>query len=133
MPRMTSGLRRKYNAHINSAKWRNLRREVVRMRGLRCERCGRLKGRLCLHHLSYARFGNETPDQVQLLCCKCHKPADQERRGTRVMINTAFAARDLCLIYGNKEPHVSSLRLARRLVEDGRAQTVHQFIERNRR
>lgn len=85
MPRMTSGLRRKYNAHINSAKWRNLRREVVRMRGLRCERCGRLKGRLCLHHLSYARFGNETPDQVQLLCCKCHKPADQERREKRVM------------------------------------------------
>jgi hypothetical protein len=115
---MTSGLRRKYNAHINSAKWRNLRREVVRLRGLRCERCGRFKGRLCLHHKTYARFGNEALDQVELLCCQCHKPADKQRQERRVMALTdksaiALKPSDFKIIEG--ERRLSDVRLAERL------------------
>jgi hypothetical protein len=77
---MTSGLRRKYNAHIQSSKWRNMRRERLAATGHRCERCGRLNVRLCLHHKTYARFGRELPNDVLLLCCQCHRPADQKRR-----------------------------------------------------
>jgi anti-repressor protein len=80
---MTAGLRAKYDRHIKSARWRNMRRDLMRWRGAKCERCGRAKVRLCLHHKTYARFGNEAPADVELLCCVCHKPADSERR--RVM------------------------------------------------
>ena len=77
---MTAGLRAKYDRHIKSARWRNMRRDLMRWRGAKCERCGRAKVRLCLHHKTYARFGNETPTDVELLCCVCHKPADYGRR-----------------------------------------------------
>jgi prophage antirepressor-like protein len=84
LPMIPTGLRRKYNAHLSSARWRNMRRDVIRRRGAQCERCGKAAGRLCLHHKTYKRFGREAPTDLELLCCACHKPADRARKRVRV-------------------------------------------------
>jgi 5-methylcytosine-specific restriction endonuclease McrA len=76
---ITSGLRAKYRRHINSARWRNMKRDLMRWRGSRCERCGRVTNWLALHHKTYARFGHEALSDVELLCSPCHCRADSER------------------------------------------------------
>ena len=68
-----------YNGHIGSAKWERFRREVIEQRGNRCERCGHVSAYLELHHKHYHSLGNEQPEDVELLCPKCHKGADEAR------------------------------------------------------
>lgn len=68
-----------YYAHICSDKWKAFRHSIIMDRGKKCERCGS-KGRIHLHHKTYARFGFELPDDVQLLCPVCHKQADRSRK-----------------------------------------------------
>ncbi len=41
--------RERYTKHINSARWRNMRQDMIRLRGNKCERCG-LSVTLQLHH-----------------------------------------------------------------------------------
>jgi hypothetical protein len=43
-----------------------------------------------------------------------------------------FVARDLCVIYGEADPRVSSIRVADRIHQSRRAQLVHDFVDRNR-
>ncbi len=74
-----------YNEHINSGQWRkvknNLRTGIRREYGqVACSRCGMSEHDnkqtygegLHGHHLTYERFGNEKPEDVQLLCSPCH-------------------------------------------------------------
>jgi hypothetical protein len=61
-----------YNRHIGSTEWERLKREVITRRGNRCERCGRVSA--YLHSL-----GIEQPEDVELLCPKCHEGADEAR------------------------------------------------------
>ena len=68
-----------YNCHIGSTDWERLKREIIKQRGNRCERCG-VSGYLELHHKHYHSLGSEQPDDVELLCPKCHKAADDARR-----------------------------------------------------
>ena len=68
-----------YNCHIGSTEWERLKREIIKQRGNRCERCG-VSGYLELHHKHYHSLGSEQPDDVELLCPKCHKAADDARR-----------------------------------------------------
>jgi hypothetical protein len=67
-----------YERHIKSAQWRNMRRDIGRLRGNRCERCGS-SHRLELHHLTYERLGRELLSDLELLCIDCHRRADDER------------------------------------------------------
>jgi ribosomal protein S14 len=68
-----------YNGHIGSAKWERFRREVIEQRRNRCERCGHVSAYLELHHKHYDSLGNEQPEDVELLCPKCHRGADEAR------------------------------------------------------
>jgi len=72
----------RYQQHIASTAWKNLRAEVIELRGYRCQRCQRCqqdKPGLALHHVHYRTLGHETPDDVELLCAVCHEIADFER------------------------------------------------------
>jgi 5-methylcytosine-specific restriction endonuclease McrA len=69
----------RYLKHLHSARWRNMRRDFMRLRGPKCERCGICYGRLCLHHKTYARLGRELIADLELLCCDCHITADAQR------------------------------------------------------
>ncbi len=61
-----------YHAYIRSETWREKRREVIRRaRGI-CERCGRWPV-INVHHLTYARLGNELPEDLLGVCSRCHR------------------------------------------------------------
>jgi hypothetical protein len=68
-----------YNCYIGSTEWKRFRCEVIKQRGNRCERCGHVGAYLELHHKHYHSLGNEQPEDVELLCPKCHKGADDVR------------------------------------------------------
>jgi 5-methylcytosine-specific restriction endonuclease McrA len=55
-----------------------MRRDIQKMRGARCERCGSTRD-LELHHKTYDRLGRELLSDLELLCSGCHAEADQVR------------------------------------------------------
>lgn len=68
-----------YKKYISSAKWRNIRKDLFRVRGKKCESCGYGSATLHVHHLTYDRFGNENLADLKILCKPCHDKADRER------------------------------------------------------
>jgi 5-methylcytosine-specific restriction endonuclease McrA len=70
-----------YRSALSSKYWKDLKREVIRCRGRKCERCGApyFVENLQLHHKHYQNIGNETQSDVELLCKNCHADADLER------------------------------------------------------
>jgi 5-methylcytosine-specific restriction endonuclease McrA len=70
--------RARYEEHLRSAQWKNMKRDMIRLRGAACERCG-FGGTLELHHKTYQRLGSEWIEDLELLCHDCHLIADQER------------------------------------------------------
>ncbi len=70
--------RARYNAVIRSKRWKLLKQARRNLTNNRCERCGRADY-LELHHLHYQTLGNESLEDVELLCESCHEAADEER------------------------------------------------------
>lgn len=87
--------RREYDRYMSSAQWRNLREDVIRMRGSHCERCGlrTVPKFLEVHHRTYERFGAERPSDLEVLCSPCHRKADEERRAAKAREIKRKAAR----------------------------------------
>jgi hypothetical protein len=71
--------RNDYNCYIGSTEWKRFRCEVIKQRGNRCERCGHVSAYPELHHKQYHSLGSEQPEDVELLCPKCHRGADEAR------------------------------------------------------
>jgi hypothetical protein len=76
----------KYQAVINSERWRKLKQRIIDHYGYRCQRCKRERSAadevplvLQLHHKTYDNLGREQARDVELLCLKCHSLADAER------------------------------------------------------
>lgn len=61
-----------YDAYMNSEEWRQLKIQIIKERGRRCERCGALPPIIYLHHLTYKRFGHEWRQDLILVCFECH-------------------------------------------------------------
>lgn len=68
----------RYEKRIRSAQWKNMRADIARLRGNKCERCRRGPP-LELHHKTYERLGRELLSDLDLLCRVCHQAADRER------------------------------------------------------
>jgi hypothetical protein len=68
----------RYDRHIRSAAWKNLKAAVIKLRGNKRERCP-FTYKLTLHHKTYDRFACERLDDVELLCNGCHLKADLAR------------------------------------------------------
>lgn len=72
------GLRRlgfsSYREFLLSDLWTITRRRLGQRR---CESCGRA-GRMHLHHMTYARLGAETMEDVCTLCGRCHRRVHRE-------------------------------------------------------
>src|SRR5215831_14192625 len=64
--------REEYQTYLASREWA-LKREAIRerARGI-CERC-RLNQMEAVHHLTYARIGNEPLEDLQAVCNLCHE------------------------------------------------------------
>jgi 5-methylcytosine-specific restriction endonuclease McrA len=71
--------RRKYEKHLKSAQWRNMRRDLFRLRGEKCEVCKKPSPNLEIHHLNYKRLGSELASDLKIVCKKCHIEQDRMR------------------------------------------------------
>lgn len=63
----------KYRAYLLSPTWAAIKLDLLHTRGQRCERCQKKTKYLQVHHLTYARIFKEEPEDLLLVCDKCHK------------------------------------------------------------
>lgn len=67
------GIAETYKKYIDSPQWKFFRDSIIRQRGTMCERCGKDRPPLNVHHISYVRLGNELPEDVKVYCLPCHR------------------------------------------------------------
>jgi len=67
-----------YRSYLRSTQWREKRKEFLEMAGYECEECGESEG-LQVHHLNYENLGDESEDDVQVLCRECHEDKELEK------------------------------------------------------
>jgi 5-methylcytosine-specific restriction endonuclease McrA len=68
-----------YNGYLRSPEWK-LKREGILLRSQgRCEKCAGRKP-IQVHHITYARVGNELPEDLAALCFDCHRPIHPGKR-----------------------------------------------------
>ena len=60
----------RYEEHLASPKWQELRQQVIARQGGQCK-CG--APGTDVHHLTYQRLGGEQLDDLELLCRQCHQ------------------------------------------------------------
>lgn len=71
---------RRYDAHMASPEWRELRRKVMaRCRGV-CEGCG-ARAAVQVHHLTYRRLGREMLFDLVGVCLPCHEEIHRDAAG----------------------------------------------------
>lgn len=63
-----------YMAYLKSAEWIVKRTQVLHRAGGQCERCHGAPP-VEVHHLTYARMGDERPSDLVALCAPCHRLA----------------------------------------------------------
>ena len=81
-------MRLNYHAYLDSPAWRTKRSVALVYYGRTCARCHRDEAairrsglRLEIHHRHYRTFGDESMEDLEVLCTTCHARADQERAG----------------------------------------------------
>jgi uncharacterized protein YraI len=64
-----------YYEYINSPQWRWRANQAKQRAGNRCQICNRHASEITLnaHHRTYERLGNESPDDITVLCRSCHE------------------------------------------------------------
>lgn len=77
-----------YKKYLKSPEWAAKRQEVFRTYGKRCYACRKAPKVLHVHHVDYARLGNEAMGDLIPLCVPCHKELTRiykknRRRGLR--------------------------------------------------
>lgn len=64
-----------YDKQLKDKRWQNLRQEIIKERGEKCELCGKTRN-LCVHHKVYikGRYAWEYPKKhLIVLCNRCHE------------------------------------------------------------
>lgn len=67
---------KKYAQYLKSKEWIDLKIDLISMRGQKCEKCGKHKKSptlLQIHHLTYKNIFNESPEDLMILCSRCHR------------------------------------------------------------
>ena len=62
-----------YRAYLRTPHWKTVRSRKLNQAGYRCERCGDAKGKLEVHHVTYANLGREKMGDLAVLCRNCHR------------------------------------------------------------
>lgn len=62
-----------YKRYLKSAAWARKREAVFAKYGKRCYACKTYRGPIQVHHLTYARLGNELMRDLRPLCQSCHR------------------------------------------------------------
>ncbi len=72
-----------YNKHLTSSSWDIIRKEAYKRANFTCERCGKKNTRLEAHHLNYNNLGNEQPEDLLVVCRKCHLELELEKENNK--------------------------------------------------
>jgi 5-methylcytosine-specific restriction endonuclease McrA len=67
-----------YRDYLRSDRWRAIRDWAFALHGRKCQECGETGG-LEVHHLHYDTLGRERPEDLRVLCWRCHEGADRTR------------------------------------------------------
>jgi len=70
--RITIKDKRDYQAYLRTQAWQSKRKAALKRAGYKCQKCSD-KYRLDVHHKTYERLGFERPDDLLVLCHKCHE------------------------------------------------------------
>jgi len=63
-----------YREYLQTRHWHELRSHALWLAGYRCAICGRLatETELHVHHKHYDSLGEERPEDLTVLCSRCH-------------------------------------------------------------
>ncbi len=75
-----------YSDYLNSKEWAEIRIELFTVRGKKCERCSSKK-KLHVHHKHYKNIFHEEPEDLEILCSKCHEK-EHKKPKPKVKIKT---------------------------------------------
>lgn len=80
-PKPEKSFEERYAEHLASAKWMAVREGALKRAGYKCQKCGVSKwsAKLEVHHLHYETFGKERPQDLLVVCLKCHAAEDEKR------------------------------------------------------
>jgi len=81
-----------YYAYLASPAWGAVRARIFASRLRQCERCGAFGCILDLHHKSYARFGNESDEDLMIVCRSCHDRIHSGKRPRSKLLGAIAAA-----------------------------------------
>lgn len=63
-----------HKAYLASPTWQRVRAPIIARAAGCCERCGKKRKRLQVHHKTYERVGgSELPADLEALCGRCHQ------------------------------------------------------------
>lgn len=62
----------KYYEYIRSVAWAEKRKEALERAKYRCQLCGITHASFEVHHNTYLNLGNEAPEDLIVLCVRCH-------------------------------------------------------------
>lgn len=70
-----------YKEYTSSKEWKIKCDHALERVDYKCEVCGFSKHsvKLSVHHLTYERFKHELPEDLMVVCEKCHKKKDRQR------------------------------------------------------
>lgn len=66
-------MNKEYRDYLKSDKWIEIRQYMIEMYGSTCQMCLKKTDKLQVHHLTYDNIFNEEPEDLILLCSKCHQ------------------------------------------------------------
>jgi len=61
-----------YKIYLQTFEWDETRKLAYKRANNKCENCGDTKD-LNVHHLTYENLGNERPEDLKVLCSRCHR------------------------------------------------------------
>jgi len=70
--RLTEADRKRYHAYLRTDQWQERRRRALVRAKHKCQLCSS-KFTLQAHHRSYERIGQEKPEDLIVLCSRCHE------------------------------------------------------------
>lgn len=69
---MSSVRQKRPRIKLGRSSYREIREKVLERDGWRCQRCGRATD-LQIHHIRFrSMLGDDEPDNLITLCCRCH-------------------------------------------------------------
>jgi len=90
---------------LKSPEWDKRRRHKISLANGKCQKCGATGEELQVHHLTYARLGNEKGSDLIVLCKPCHHFADIERRNPKAKSPKKWNAKQQPMSKRQKKKH----------------------------